>query len=228
MTSRPICIIPARGGSKRIPRKNIKDFNGKPLIAWSIETALASDVFSEIIVSTDDAEIAEVAKQHGASVPFMRDASLSDDFATTAEVIADTLMKVEPLDHACCLYPTAPLLKADDFQKAFLQLTGQQADCVISVTEFDFHPLRAFTDNGNDKIGFKWPEHALTRSQDLPDFLHDAGAFYFFKTTAFKEQQKLVMGNTLGYKLERNRAVDIDTPEDFEFAKLLHMQMSKV
>jgi len=228
MTSMPICIIPARGGSKRIPRKNIKDFNGKPLIAWSIETALASNVFSEIIVSTDDAEIADISKTYGATVPYMRDASLSDDFTTTAEVIADTLDKIEPTDHACCLYPTAPLLKQNDFQKAFAQLTQQNADCIISVTEFDFHPLRAFTVNENDKIDFKWPDYALTRSQDLPNFLHDAGAFYFFNTTSFKDQQKLVMKNTLGYKLERSRAVDIDTPEDFEFAKLLHANLMKV
>lgn len=225
MASKPICIIPARGGSKRIPRKNIIAFNGKPLIAWSIETALKSEVFSKVVVSTDDNEIAEIAKQHGAEVPFIREANLADDFATTAEVLEDTLTKLEQTEYACCLYPTAPLIRTDDFQNAYSKLVETNADCVITVTEYDFHPLRAFKIEADDELSFKWPENALTRSQDLPDLLHDAGAFYFFKTSAFKKQNKIVMGNTIGHKIERNRAVDIDTPEDLEFAKLLHKHM---
>ena len=222
MTSKPICIIPARGGSKRIPRKNIIPFNGKPLIAWSIETALKSKIFSRVIISTDDAEIASVAQDYGAEIPFMREAELANDFATTAEVIEDTLSKLEHTEHTCCLYPTAPLIKIDDFQKAYAKLIDTNADCIISVTEYDFHPLRAFEITQDDQLSFKWPENALTRSQDLPDLLHDAGAFYFFKTAAFKKQNKLVMKNTVGHSIERSRAVDIDTPEDLEFAKLLH------
>ena len=222
MASKPICIIPARGGSKRIPRKNILPFNGKPLIAWSIQTALASNIFSKIIVSTDDKEIADISKHHGASVPFMRTSDLANDFATTAEVLSDALSRTEVTDHTCCLYPTAPLLQPEDFQKAYTDLTKNKADCIISVTEFDFHPLRAFEIKDDTTLDFKWPENALTRSQDLPDFLHDAGAFYFFNTSAFIKQQKILMSNTIGYKIERSRAVDIDTPEDFEFAKLLH------
>lgn len=222
MASKPICIIPARGGSKRIPRKNILPFNGKPLIAWSIEIALASNVFSKVIVSTDDKEISDIAKHYGASVPFMRGADLANDFATTAEVLSDALSQIKITKHTCCLYPTAPLLRPEDFQKAYADLTNNKADCIISVTEFDFHPLRAFEVKEDATLSFKWPENALTRSQDLPDFLHDAGAFYFFNTNAFIKQQKLVMPNTIGYKIERSRAVDIDTLEDFEFAKLLH------
>lgn len=226
MTTKPICIIPARGGSKRIPRKNITPFNGKPLIAWSIETALHSKVFSKVIVSTDDEEIAKIAKQYGAEIPFMREADLANDFATTAEVIEGTLKKLEQTEYACCLYPTAPLIKTDDFQNAFSKLVETNADCIITVTDYDFHPLRAFEIDAGDKLNFKWRENALTRSQDLPTLLHDAGAFYFFKTSEFKKQNKIVMANTIGHKIERSRAVDIDTPEDLEFAKLLHTHHS--
>ncbi len=228
MTLKPVCIIPARGGSKRIPRKNILPFNGKPLIAWSIEAAQQSNIFSKVVVSTDDDEIADIAKKHGAEIPFIREASLANDFATTAEVLLDALSKLGETQTACCLYPTAPLLKPNDFQKAYQELISKNADSVVCVTEFDFHPLRAFSKSKNNALEFTWPENALTRSQDLPDMLHDAGAFYFFKTTQFLKQKKLVMNNTIGYEIERSRAVDIDTPQDFEFAKLLHAQMMKV
>ena len=227
MTQKPICIIPARGGSKRIPRKNIKDFNGKPLIAWSIETALKSDVFSKVIVSTDDTEIADISKQYGAEVPFLRIASLADDFATTAEVLLDALPKLDQTPYSCCLYATAPLLEPEDFQRSYEQLKLQKADSIIAVTEFDFHPLRAFIKNSKNHIEFKSPEYALTRSQDLPEMFHDAGAFYFFNTSAFISQKKLVMENTIEHKLERMRALDIDTTEDFKLAKLIHQQILK-
>lgn len=226
MSLKPICIIPARGGSKRIPRKNILSFNGKPLIAWSIETAIKSQVFSKVLVSTDDNEIAEISRNHGAEVPFVRNAKLADDFATTAEVLLDALTKTEPTQYTCCLYPTAPMLTGKDLQTAFERLKQVGADSIISTTEFDFHPLRAFEVQKGNRLEFKWPENALTRSQDLPALLHDAGAFYFFNTAAFIEQKKLVMKNTIGHKIERNRAIDIDTPEDFEFAKLLHQHLT--
>jgi pseudaminic acid cytidylyltransferase len=225
MSLKPICIIPARGGSKRIPRKNILSFNGKPLIAWSIETAIKSQIFSKVVVSTDDKEIAEISKNHGAEVPFVRNAKLADDFATTAEVLLDALTKTEPTQYTCCLYPTAPLLTVEDFQTAFKRLKHEDADSIISITEFDFHPLRAFEVQKDNRLDFKWPENALTRSQDLPTLLHDAGAFYFIKTAAFIEQKKLVMENTIGHRIERRRAIDIDTPEDFDFAELLHKSL---
>lgn len=227
MTSNPICIIPARGGSKRIPRKNIVPFNGKPLIAWSIETALQSKVFSKVIVTTDDDEIANIAKKYGAEIPFMRATELANDFATTAEVITDALTKLEHTDHVCCLYPTAPLIKTDDFHSAYSKLIETNADCIITVTEYDFHPLRAFEVKQDGKLDFKWPENALTRSQDMPNLLHDAGAFYFFKTSEFMKQNKIVMEHTISHQIERSRAVDIDTPEDLEFAKLLHQHILK-
>jgi len=228
MTNKPICIIPARGGSKRIPRKNIAPFNEKPLIGWSIENAIESSVFSKVLVSTDDEETADIARTFGADIPHMRSTRLADDFTTTAEVLLDFLEKIDHGKTACCLYPTAPLLLAEDFQKAHALLTEADADSVIAVTDYDFHPLRAFKIGREGTLDFKWPENALTRSQDLPELTHDAGAFYFFNTTQFISQEKLVMDKTLGYRLERMRAVDIDTPEDFEFAELLHRHQRKV
>ena len=225
MTEKPVCIIPARGGSKRIPRKNIRAFNGKPLIAWSIETALKSNLFDQVLVSTDDSEIAEVARKYGAEVPFIRGAGLADDHATTAQVIQDALGQIEASHTACCLYPTAPLVTGEDLVAAHTKLTKSNADAVISVSEFDFHPLRAFEIGKDESISFKWPDYALTRSQDLPELLHDAGAFYFLDTSKFAEQGKLVMDNTLGYRLERLRSLDIDTEEDFTLAEMLHRHL---
>ncbi len=175
-----------------------------------------------MVVTTDDDEIATISKEHGASIPFIRDKKLADDFTTTAVVLFDALEQLPKSNHACCLYPTAPLLDVSDLQQAYAKLLDRKADCIISITEFDFHPLRAFETGPDERLDFKWPEHALTRSQDLPELMHDAGAFYFFDTKAFQEHRKLVMENTIGYPIERSRAVDIDTLEDFELAKVLH------
>lgn len=222
MANQPICIIPARGGSKRIPRKNIAPFNGKPLIAWSIEAAKASGLFSQIVVSTEDDEIASVSREHGAETPFMRDPSIADDHTTTADVLLDALDHLSATGSACCLYPTAPMITATDLKSAYEKLIANKADCVVSVTEYDFHPLRAFETGTDGALQFKWPENALTRSQDLPELVHDAGAFYFFHVAALRHQGKLVMDNTLSLPLPRSRAVDIDTPEDFVLAEILH------
>lgn len=217
-----ICIIPARGGSKRIPRKNITDFNGKPLIAWSIQTAIDSGLFSDVVVSTDDPEIADVAISNGASVPFERDPSLADDFATTADVLKDALQRLEPSNTVCCFYPTAPMITADDLSSAYDKLKQQDANCVISVTEYDFHPLRAFAVGRDQTLSFNWPEHALTRSQDLPEMLHDAGAFYLLNVSSFVDAGAIIHGKTLGQPIPRNRALDIDTPTDLEMARAQH------
>lgn len=229
MQEKPVCIIPARGGSKRIPRKNIADFNGKPLIAWSIEVALESNIFSNVIVSTDSEEIAKISESHGAEIPFVRDAKLADDFATTADVLRDALSRLPKSQHACCLYPTAPLITSKNLQEACQIIVSENLDCVLSVTEFDFHPLRAFAkDAETGNLGFKWPEFALTRSQDLPEMVHDAGAFYFFNTKAFLDTGMLIGQNTRGIQLSRLQAVDIDTVEDFELAKVLHAKMQGI
>ena len=222
MNPKPVCIIPARGGSKRVHRKNIRQFNGKPLIAWPIETAIKSGIFSDVIVSTDDREIADISKKHGASIPFMRSSTLADDHTTTADVLKDALARIDPIETTCCLYPTAPLITSQDLKSALELLINQNVDAVISITDFDFHPLRAFSLGKSGTLSFKWPEYELTRSQDLPQLSHDAGAFYFFKTESFIQQGKLVMKNTIGYHLERMRALDIDTEEDFNLAEKLH------
>ncbi|MEM7068292.1 MAG: pseudaminic acid cytidylyltransferase [Pseudomonadota bacterium] len=222
MHMKPVCIIPARGGSKRIPRKNIVDFNGRPMIGWPIETALASGLFSQVVVTTDDEEIAEVARKYGAAVPFIRDEKLADDFATTADVLADCLNRLPATDFCCCLYPTAPMITTQNLVTAWQLLKENNAHCVLTVTEFDFHPLRAFTKNPDASLAFHWPEHALTRSQDLPEMLHDAGGFYFFRVESLQQSKQLIGENTFGLPLSRSQAVDIDTPEDLDFARLLH------
>ncbi len=222
MQEKPICIIPARGGSKRVPRKNIIEFNGKPLIAWPIGTAIASNLFSRVIVSTEDKEIADISREYGAEVPFIRAAELADDFATTAQVLKDTLTKIPTTGYAYCLYPTAPLVTVENLINAYDQICNTAASCVLSVCDYDFHPLRAFTKDKNDYLGFHWSEHELSRSQDLPEMIHDAGAFYFFEVASILKNGKLIGDKTAGTYLTKLQAVDIDTREDLEFARILH------
>ena len=225
MSSKPVCIIPARGGSKRIPRKNVMDFNGKPLIAWSIQSALESNIFARVIVSTDDEEIAAISRTSGAETPFLRDRNLADDFTSTADVLLDALDHIENAHYACCLYPTAPMVLPKDLEEAFKLAQREEADTVVSVTDFDFHPLRAFERKQDGTVQFRWPENALTRSQDLPEMFHDAGAFYFFNVSAFRIQKKLIMDKTHAYYIDRSRSVDIDNAEDFKLAQILHQRM---
>src|SRR5438270_12846523 len=178
-----VAIITARGGSRRIPRKNIRPFLGRPIIAYSIEAALGSGLFDEVMVSTDDDEIAAVAEEHGAAVPFRRSAAMSDDHATTADVLQEVLGEYggrgRSFDHACCIYPTAPFVTAERLRVAFARLTASGADCVIPVARFGFPIWRAFCMD-DDRLSYVWPEHAPKRSQDLPPAFHDAGQFYFF------------------------------------------------
>lgn len=222
MQSHSICIIPARGGSKRIPRKNLIDFNGKPMIAWPIVTALECGIFSQVLVSTDDSEIAGIARDYGAEVPFVRDAALADDFATTADVLADAVRRCGISGTACCLYPTATMLEAADLRSARDALEKGNADCVLAVSEFDYHPLRALQTASDGSLEFRWPEHELTRSQDLPELKHDAGMFYFFRAENLLRTGRLLDGRVLGVPIPRSRCVDIDTPEDLDLARTLH------
>ena len=183
-----IAIITARGGSKRIPRKNIKNFCGKPIIAYSIEAAINSALFDEVMVSTDDAEIAEVSKKFGADVPFMRSEKNSDDYATTADVLNEVLdeysKRGKNFEYMCCIYPTAPFVTAEKLQRAFNSLVEKNADVLIPVVKFSYPPQRSFIlDDGFLK--YKWSQYARSRSQDLEKFYHDAGQFYFYRTTSF-------------------------------------------
>ncbi|GAB3993555.1 pseudaminic acid cytidylyltransferase [Spirosoma daeguense] len=218
-----VAIITARGGSKRIPRKNIRPFLGKPIIAYVIETAIASELFTDVMVSTDDAEIADVARHYGASVPFLRNSATSDDFATTADVLNEVLTQYEQqgqlFETACCLYPTAPFVTSDLLQQAYLLLTDKQFDTVYPIQPFSF-PIQRAVRLRDETVTWFQPEHALTRSQDLEPAYHDAGQFYFFNVAAFQKKQRLITDNSGGIIISEMAAHDIDTETDWQLAEL--------
>lgn len=219
-----LAIIPARGGSKRIPRKNIKKFLGKPIIAYSIEAAITSNLFDEIMVSTDDEEIATVAREFGAKVPFIRSNKNADDFATTADVICEVLERYAEkkynYDTVCCVYPTAPFVSAERLMQGSVLLDKETYDAVIPLVRFSFPIQRAVKLNNNAKVSFFQPEHINTRSQDLETAYHDAGQFYWFKVNAFKMNKNIWTTNTGAIILNEMEVQDIDTPEDWKVAEL--------
>lgn len=221
-----VAIIPARGGSKRIPRKNIKLFHGKPMIAWSIEAARAADCFARIIVSTDDAEIAEVAREYGAEVPFIRPAELSNDHTGTIPVIAHAIdwlqQQGEQVDEVCCIYATAPFVQAEDLRRGLTLLREKEADYVFAVTSYAFPIQRAVRINGRGEVEMFQPEHFATRSQDLEEAYHDAGQFYWGLARTWSAQQPVFSGRSVPLVLPRSRVQDIDTPEDWVRAELLY------
>jgi len=220
-----VAIIPARGGSKRIPRKNIKDFCGKPIIAYSIEAAKASGLFDRIIVSTDDEEIAEVARQYGAEIPFMRPRELSDDFTGTNAVAKHALQWLiksgENIAVACCIYATAPLLDPEYLIEGYNLLCKGNAPFVFSVTRFDFPVQRAIRINQRGKVEAFYPEFIKMRSQDLEEAYHDAGQFYWGTADAFIKEDDLYSAGALPVILPRHMVQDIDTLEDWESAELM-------
>lgn len=221
-----ICIIPARGGSKRIPRKNVKKFCGKPMIAWSIESALESQCFERVIVSTDDGEIASVARQWGAEVPFIRPETLSDDYTGTIPVIAhaiEWLIKNEQSpETVCCLYATAPFVQPSDLQYARQELANDSiADYAVTVTSYAFPIQRALRLTQSGGVAMFQPEHFTTRSQDLEEAWHDAGQFYWGRAKAWSEGRALFSKYTVPIRLPRHRVQDIDTPEDWQRAEWL-------
>lgn len=218
-----VAIITARGGSKRIPHKNIKEFCGKPIISYSIEAALQAGCFDEVMVSTDDAQIAEIAREYGAKVPFMRSEENSDDFATTRDVILEVLKQYEAegvaFDYVCCIYPTAPFITAARLRESMELLQEKQADSVFPVVQFSFPPQRGvILDNG--RAVFKWPEYMLARSQDLEPFYHDCGQFYCLNVEAFKSQKLLCMKKTYPVILDELEVQDIDNETDWKLAEL--------
>ncbi|MFD2999158.1 pseudaminic acid cytidylyltransferase [Pontibacter toksunensis] len=225
-----IAIIPARGGSKRIPRKNIKYFSGKPIIVYSIEAALQSGLFEEVMVSTDDEEIAEVARKHGANIPFFRSSATSTDFATTAAVLTEVLGEYaaagESFEYGCCLYPTAPLVKANSITEAFELLTNKRYDTVFPVVQYSY-PIWRSLKMEKDGVLMNWPEHLLSRSQDLPASFHDAGQFYWFNVMTFMEKQKLFTNNSGAIELNELEVQDIDNLMDWKLAELKYNLMIK-
>jgi N-acylneuraminate cytidylyltransferase len=218
-----ICIIPARGGSKRIPHKNITDFMGMPLIAWSIRAARLSDCFEEVMVSTDSEEIAEIARKYGANVPFLRSAETANDYATTADVIEEVLTRYEEqgthFDAFCCLYATAPFVMPFRLHKAAELISDDAIDGAFTVVPFSYPPQRGLRVNESGCVEMLHPEHAKTRSQDLPTIYHDAGQFYFCKSEAFKREHTLWCRATAPIILSEDEAQDIDTYSDLKIAK---------
>lgn len=218
-----LAMITARGGSKRIPRKNIKEFNGKPIIAYSIEAALASGVFDEVMVSTDDEEIAEIAKKYGAKVPFYRSEKTANDFATTVDVIEEVLNtykdRGEEFDIFCCIYPTAPFITAKRLKDAVEELSASDADSLIPVVRFSYPPQRAMEIH-DGKLVFRQPENLSKRSQDLEPHFHDAGQFYVVRSESFFKNHGIMVGNILPMELSELEVQDIDNEVDWKLAEL--------
>lgn len=224
-----LAVIPARGGSKRIPRKNIKLFCGKPMIGWSIEAAQQSGCFDQIIVSTDDVEIAEVARQFGAAVPFMRPAELSDDHTGTIPVIRHAVewfnAQGRVVEQVCCLYATAPFVRVEDIQRGLKILHEMGSDYAFSVTSYPFPIQRAIRITEQGRVEMFNPEHFNTRSQDLEEAYHDAGQFYWGRASAWLQGTMIFSPDSAPVLLPRHRVQDIDTPEDWLRAEWMFKAM---
>lgn len=222
-----LAIIPARGGSKRIPGKNIKDFLGKPIIAYSIQAALDSKLFDEVMVSTDDDEIAEVALKYGAKIPFMRSSNNSGDHSTIVDVLEEVVGNYDNIENICCILPTAPLVSSRAIRDAYeLLLTGYTA--VYPVVKFAYPIMRALILDENNKVKFKWPEFLNTRSQDIQDAYHDSGSFYWVNKEALLIEKSVLTQSCSAIVIDEMNAQDIDTESDWIMAemkyKFLHGQ----
>lgn len=225
-----LAIITARGGSKRIPKKNIREFCGKPILAYSIEAALESGLFDHVMVSTDSEEIAEIARKYGAEVPFFRSETTSGDFATTNDVLAEVLEEYEKrgmhFDMACCIYPTAPFVTAEKLKTAVAQLESSDADTLIPVVSFSYPPQRAMVVE-NERLVFKYPEYLDSRSQDLQSHYHDVGQFYVFRTDRFAVNKKLMVGDILPFIVSELEVQDIDNLTDWKIAEMKYRLMTE-
>lgn len=223
-----LAIIPARGGSKRIPRKNVKPFLGKPMLAYPIEAALATGLFDEVMVSTDDEEIAEVARQYGAKVPFMRSAETANDYATLADVLHEVLNKYEEqgkvFDNMCCILATSPMLQSEDISNGFNTLINSDFSTIVPIVEFSYPILRSFKMNDDNAIEYNWPEYAKSRSQDLPKSYHDSGTFYWHKINLWRDG-KITRG---GVVVSEETVQDIDTEQDWKMAEIKYKLMNNV
>ena len=224
-----IAIITARGGSKRIPRKNIRGFCGRPIIAYSIEAALASGCFDTVMVSTDDEEIASIAKKYGAEVPFLRSEKTSDDFATTADVLFEVLDNYEAqgqtFEFGCCIYPTAPFVTGEKLREGMKRLEENDADSLIPVVRFSYPPQRGMIVE-DDRLVFPQPEYLNARSQDLVPYYHDAGQFYCFRTDAFRRNKHMMRGKVLPFEVPETEVQDIDNETDWKLAELKYRMMT--
>lgn len=227
---RTIAIITARGGSKRIPRKNIKEFCGKPILAYSVEAAVASGAFDRVMVSTDDEEIAGIAEAHGAEVPFFRSEKTANDYASTSDVILEVLEEYEKrgecFDIGCCIYPTAPFVTGEKLRNAVGALSDSDADSLIPVVAFSYPPQRALIME-EGRLVFKYPEYLDSRSQDLQPQYHDAGQFYVFRTEAFRRTKKVMTGNILPLIVSELEVQDIDNLTDWQIAEMKYRLMQE-
>ena len=227
-----LAVIPARGGSKRIPRKNIKEFHGQPMIAWSIQAALNSSCIDEVWVSTDDDEIAAIAQSYGAKIPFIRPANLADDFATTADVMQHAVQAYQTQyqqlpNYVCCLYATAPFVQRQDLQKGFELIQTKSLDYVFSATSYPFPIQRAIKLDKDGAVNMFSPEHFNTRSQDLEEAWHDAGQFYWGRSEAWLSKARIFSPQSSTVALPRFRVQDIDTSEDWQRAELMAQLLLK-
>ncbi len=224
-----LAIIPARGGSKRIPRKNIKEFLGKPIIAYSVETALRSQLFSKVLVSTDDEEIASIARQFGADVPFLRSTTNAGDHSTTMDVLVEVQGKLiennERFDNICCIYPTAPLMQEEHLKEGYQKLTGTNVQTVLPVARFSYPVWRGVELENSGRVQMKWPENSLKRTQDLTELYHDAGQWYWFKDEYL--DQGIFHAKTYSIVLEDIFVQDIDNLSDWEIAELKYEKLQK-
>lgn len=221
-----VAIITARGGSKRIPRKNIKEFIGKPMLAYAIEAAKDSGLFDEIMVSTDDKEIAKISEKFGAVVPFMRSEKTANDFATTTDVLNEVLNEYKKrekiFDELCCIYPCVPFLSGEVLKNAYKRFVDSNADRLMPVVKYSFPIQRAQRINENGFLEYREPENAFKRSQDLESMYHDVGMFYFYKA------DKLLSDKTIAYEMDERCIQDIDTLDDWKMAELKYKVLNNV
>lgn len=225
MPLKNIAIITARGGSKRISKKNIKDFMGKPMLSYAIEAAKGADIFDEIMVSTDSEEIAAIAKKYGANVPFMRSKKTSDDFATTYDVLDEVISEYKKtgreFDNICCIYPCVPFLSAEILKQAYLEFINSGFDRLTPVVKYS-HPIQRALMIENGVLKYVEPKYALTRSQDLEPRYHDVGMFYFYK------KDKLLSDNITAYVMDEKAVQDIDTLKDWQMAQMKYRILNNV
>jgi pseudaminic acid cytidylyltransferase len=225
-----VAIIPARGGSKRIPGKNIKPFLGKPMISYSIGAARESGVFDRIIVTTDSQEIAEIAKEYGAEVPFIRPPELSDDHTDTDAVLLHAIGWLNSnwaqVDYICCIYPTAPFVRSEYLKKGFDMIVKEKATSAFPVTSFPYPIFRALKLDQDERLKMFWPENYRVRSQDFPEAYHDAGQFYWLDARKFTEEKRFFSSDAVPIILPRKFVQDIDTQEDWERAEFIYRALA--
>jgi N-acylneuraminate cytidylyltransferase len=215
-----LAVIPARGGSKRIPRKNIRAFCGRPLMEYPISAAIESALFQRVIVSTDDEEIAAVARAAGAEVPFLRSAETATDFATTAQVLLEVVdCLADPFDSVCCLYPTAPFVTAGILRASHETFLKSGADALMPLVRYG-HPIQRSLEIVGDRARYLYPENIGTRTQDLRPRYHDCGQFYWVHWRGLKEQRRFIAGEIAPFIMDETRVHDIDSPEDWSLAEM--------